>query len=137
MTTNLEITFHGVEKSEAIEARIREKHAKLGEHHARITRCRVVVEAPHRKGHQGKVYHVKIEISLPGHAPIVVGNEREASHDHEDVYVALRDAFAAARRRLDDVVARMAGAAKAERSRRRPAGSAKGSGNGRVKGSED
>lgn len=137
MTTSLEITFHGVEKSEAIEARIREKHAKLAEHHARITRCRVVVEAPHRKGHQGAVYHVKVEVSIPGHAPIVVGNERETNHAHEDVYVALRDAFAAARRRLDDVVARMAGAAKAERSRRRPAGSAKGSGNGKISHGED
>lgn len=120
MTATVEITFHGVEKSEAIETRIAEKVAALETHFSRMTSCRVVVEAPHRRSHKGKIYHVKVEVGVPGHAPIVVSNDREENHAHEDVYVALRDAFAAARRRLDDVAARMGGQAKSERGRRRP-----------------
>jgi len=125
MTANFEITFHGIEKSEAIEARVREKIAWLAGHFSRMTHCRVVVEAPHRRGHKGKLYQVKVEVTLPGQAPLVVGNERDQDHAHEDVYVAIRDSFNAARRRLDDVVARMSSTAKTERSRRRPAGNGK------------
>lgn len=122
MTSTHEITFHGVEKSEAIEARVREKIDWLEGHFSRITHCRVVIEAPHRRGTKGTIYHVKVEVSLPGHAPVVVGNDRELNHAHEDIYVAIRDSFNAARRRLDDIVARMGSAAKSERNRRRPAG---------------
>ncbi len=43
----------------------------------------------------------------------------------EDLQIALRDAFDAAKRRLDDIAERIKGSAKAERGRRRPAPSAR------------
>jgi len=53
-----------------------------------------MVEAPHKHKNQGLLYNVSIDISIPG-AELAV--KREA---HEDVYVAIRDAFDSARRQL-------------------------------------
>ena len=121
MTAPVEITFNGVEKSEAIEARIAERAAALERRFARMTHCRVVVEAPHRRSKLGKLFHVQIEIGVPGHTPLVVRSGREENHEHEDLSVAIRDAFEAARRLLDEKAPKLTEAAKAERGRRRPA----------------
>lgn len=120
MSTPVEITFNGVEKSEAIEARIAEKVTALERRFARMTHCRVVVEAPHRRSRLGKVFHVHIEIGVPGRAPLVVKSDREKNHEHEDLSVAIRDAFEAARRLLDEKAARLAEGSKTARGRRRP-----------------
>jgi ribosome-associated translation inhibitor RaiA len=120
MTTPVEITFNGVEKSTAIEARIAEKVAALERRFARMTHCRVVVEAPHRRSKLGKLFHVQIEIGVPGRAPVIVRSDREENHEHEDLSAALRDAFDAARRLLDEKAAKLAEGARAERGRRRP-----------------
>lgn len=102
MQVPAEISFHNMDASPAIEARVREKIAELEERfHDRMTACRVVVEAPHRHGHKGKLYAVKIDISVPG-KEIVISRAGPKNHAHEDVYVAIRDAFSAARRRLED-----------------------------------
>ena len=66
MQIPLQISFHGMEPSPAIEARIREKAAKLERFHDRIVGCKVVIEAPHRHHHKGKLYNVRIDISVPG-----------------------------------------------------------------------
>jgi putative sigma-54 modulation protein len=128
MRTPVEITFNGVEKSAAIEARIAEKVAALERRFARMTHCRVVIEAPHRRSKLGKLFHVQIEICVPGRAPLVVKSGREETHAHEDLATAIRDAFDAARRVLDEKAAKLAEAAKVERGRRRLAPDSKVSG---------
>lgn len=121
MATPLEISFHGVEKSDAVEARIAEKVAWLEKHFDRMTHCRVVIEAPHKHSKKGRIYHIKIEIGVPGHAPVIVNHEPEQNHAHEDILTAVRDAFDAARRRIDDVASKLGTAARAESTRRKPA----------------
>jgi len=120
MITPVEIHFHGIEKSEAIEERVRWKVSKLEKHFGRITRCRVVLEAPHRSPAKPKVYQIKIEVSLPRQAPIVVTHEREGSHASEELLLALRDAFEAALRKVDGVASKITARGKIERGRRRP-----------------
>ena len=120
MHTAVEIHFHGIEKSEAVEERVREKVSKLEKHFSRMTRCRVVLEAPHRSPQKPKVYQIKIEISLPRRLPIVVCHEREGSHANEELPLAIRDAFAAALRKVDDVGSKIGARPKLERGRRRP-----------------
>ncbi len=93
----LQIVFRGMEPSEALERDIRERVTKLQHLHQRITSCHVAVEAP---GHKGAVFEVRIDIVVPGHE-IVVAREPGKNHAHENVYVALRDAFDAAKRQLD------------------------------------
>ena len=74
----------------------------------RIISCRVLIEVPHHHSHQGRHYHVGIEIGVPGDH-LVVTRSPEEHAAHEDAHVAVRDAFRAARRELEDYVRRMRG----------------------------
>ena len=96
MDLPLQITWRGIAHSEAVDAAIREKAAKLQQFHEGLMRCKVIVELASRHQQQGKHFVVRVELKLPGSDIAVV---RE--HD-EDVHVALRDAFDAARRKLQE-----------------------------------
>ncbi|MEZ5557595.1 MAG: HPF/RaiA family ribosome-associated protein [Pseudomonadales bacterium] len=101
MQTPLQIAWHGVDKSDALEEDIRGKVQKLEEFCDHITSCRVVVEAPHRHHNKGNLYRLRIDITVPDRE-IVVTRDPGDKHAHEDIYVAVRDAFDAARRQLQD-----------------------------------
>jgi len=109
MKLPLQITFHGVDHSEAVEKRVREKVAKLEQFYDRITSCRVAIESHHRNTsslhHKGEPFHIRIELTVPG-SELVVKNAPKDPHAHEDIYVALRDAFEAMERQLKEFVAR-------------------------------
>lgn len=101
MQIPVQITFRDMEPSTAIEERVRERAAKLERFFDRITSCRVVIEEPHLHQHKGKLFHVTIDITVPGGE--LVANRNTGNHQgHEDVYVAIRDAFNAAERQLED-----------------------------------
>jgi putative sigma-54 modulation protein len=120
MTMPVEVHFHGLEKSAAVEQRVRDKVDKLARHFDRMTHCRVVVEAPHRNPQRPKVYQIKIEVGVPGRSPVIVSHEREGSDATEELGLALRDAFEAALRKVDDVSTQIRERSKLERGRRRP-----------------
>lgn len=101
MIIPLQITWRDVEKSDALEADIRAKAHKLDQFCDHIIRCRVLVEPSHRHHHQGNLYRIRIDIQVPDQE-IVVTRDPAANHAHEDVYVAVRDGFDAARRQLQD-----------------------------------
>jgi len=98
MQVPLQITVRDIPHSPALEARIRDKAARLEEFHPRITSCHVTVEESSKHQHQGRQFAVRIDVRVPGRE-IAVTREH-----HEDVFVALRDAFDAAKRQLEDVV---------------------------------
>jgi len=103
MQIPMQITIRDIEHSEVLETHIREKAKKLDEFFNHIMSCRVVVEMPHKHHHQGKQYNVRIDIGVPG-------NEIVVNRDHsEDVYIALRDAFDAAKRQLEDYARKVRG----------------------------
>ena len=120
MATQVEVHFHGVEKSEAVEQRVREKVAKLKKHFTQMTSCRVAVEVPQRKADRPKVYQIKIEIGVPRRAPVIVSHERTGSHANEDLPLAIREAFEAALRKVDGMSAKLTQHSRIERGRRRP-----------------
>jgi ribosomal subunit interface protein len=97
MHVPLQITMRHMPQSEALESRIRQKVAKLDEFHPNVTGCHVTVEEQRRHHQQGRWFNVRLAVRVPNHE-IVVNRD----HD-EDPYVALRDAFDAASRRLEDV----------------------------------
>ena len=99
----LQITFRHMDSSEAVAARIRERAGELERFFDRIMSCRVVVECRHPRRQQGNLFRVRVDLKVPGRE-IVVGRDPAAHHAHEDVYVAIRDAFDAARRLLEDHV---------------------------------
>jgi ribosomal subunit interface protein len=115
MPVPLQISFRDMDPSPAVEARIREKAKKLERFFDRIVGCHVTVEAPHRHHHKGKLYTVHIDVSVPG-SDVHVGRTGPINHAHEDVYVAIRDAFDAAARQLEDHVRRMRGDTKTRAS---------------------
>lgn len=92
----MQITFKDVASSPAIESHIRKRAAKLSHFYDRINSCRVVVDSPQKHKHQGKLFNVKIYITVPGKEFVVT---RKAS---EDIYIAIRDAFDAAVRKLEE-----------------------------------
>jgi len=101
MQLPVEIVFRHMEPSAVLEARIRSLAAGLEKFSPHIVHCHVVVEAPHRHQQQGRLFDVALRITVPGDE-IAIQRTDPADHAHEDVYVALRDAFKAARRRLQD-----------------------------------
>lgn len=103
MQVPLEIRFHDADRSPPLEEAIREHAAKLERFAGDIVSCRVTVEAPHRRHRQGKLYKVSVDVRLPG-GELVVSRDPAGHHAHEDVRVALRDAFKAVRRQLQDRV---------------------------------
>lgn len=111
MQIPLQITFRDMDHSDAVEARIREKMTSLERFHDRITRCHVIVEMPHQHHHKGKLFHVRIHITVPS-GELTASREPHDDHGHEDVYVAIRDAFRAVRRQLEDLARRRRGEVK-------------------------
>jgi ribosome-associated translation inhibitor RaiA len=107
----LDIRFRGVPPSESLEARIRERAEQLARLEAGLIHCRVLVEQRHKHHHKGGLYHVRVHLSWGG-GDAIVDREPHADHAHEDAYVAVRDAFDAARRRLEDRQRRIRGEAK-------------------------
>lgn len=106
MQIPLQVTFRDMEHSDAVETRIREKAEKLQRYYDRIMGCRVVVEMPQRHKHQGKLHSVRIDLTVPG-AELVANHTQ-----HEDVYVAIRDAFDAMSRQLEDYARKQRGEVK-------------------------
>ncbi len=129
MQLPVQITFRNMDPSAAVEARIREEVDKLAEFYDSIMGCRVMVEMPHQHRQRGKRFHIRIDLTLPG-GEIVVKHEpslhdsiqqteiekrkkkQEIAAPHKDVYVAIRDAFKATRRRLQDYARKQSGAVK-------------------------
>lgn len=97
MQIPLEIAFRGMPVSPALDAAIRRWVARLGRVHPRIQRCHVWVDLPHHRHRHGDRFQVKVVVAVPG-------GEIAAAHEpgHSNVYLAVSDAFAAARRRLQD-----------------------------------
>jgi ribosomal subunit interface protein len=107
MPLPLQIVFREVPRSEAIESAIRDKAGKLDEFFDRIMGCRVTVGIIQKHRHQGKLYNIRVDLSVPG-SEIVINRDKA-----EDIYVAIRDAFDHARRRLEDYARRHRGDVKA------------------------
>jgi ribosomal subunit interface protein len=103
MKEPLQVSYRDITPSDAIEAVVHERSAKLDRFFNGITSCRILVESSHRRRHRGRLYHVRVELAVPGRV-IVVNRAPQQHHEHEDVHVAIRDAFDAIRRRLEDYV---------------------------------
>lgn len=112
MEIPLEITFKNMPPSPAVETQVRTLAEKLERFSEHIIRCRVVIEAPQRRHHQGGLFRVGLTLTTPHRKRIVVNRRHPKDHAYEDAHVAIHDAFTAAARRLEDVVRRQDGAVK-------------------------
>ena len=101
MQLPLQITFRNLGRSEAIEAKVRERAEKLDKYCDQIMSCRVIVDAQHKHHHRGNHYQVRVDVTVPD-AELVANREPDEHHAYTDVYVAIRDAFDVIRRQLED-----------------------------------
>lgn len=97
-----EIKFPDFEASDFVYNAIVDRIEKLEKFYDRIIRCEVFVRAPHKHS-KTRIYHIQIRLTLPG-KEIIVNREREKDLAHQDIYVAIRDAFNALTRQLESYV---------------------------------
>jgi ribosomal subunit interface protein len=91
-----EITFHGIDHSDAVEAAVERWITRLEQLHDRITKCTVTIGQPHKRHRHGSEFNVGVVLDVPGF-------EIATTHaSHEDIYVAVADAFRTARRQLHE-----------------------------------
>jgi ribosome-associated translation inhibitor RaiA len=96
MKLPLTIAAHDLELTEPIEAIIREKATKLERFNGRVIGCHVTVQGPPKHHRNGGPFAVRIDLTVPGHEYVI--NQKEAP----DLNLVIRDAFDAARRKLDE-----------------------------------
>ena len=93
----IEIIFRNLDRSAAIEDEARRRLEKLNHFYNRIQSCRLTIELEGKHHTQGRNFDVRIDMSVPGEELVV-----SHAHRNEDVYVALKDATASAKRRLEE-----------------------------------
>jgi cold shock CspA family protein/ribosome-associated translation inhibitor RaiA len=118
MILPLQITFRNMQSSEVVKGWIQEEARKLDEFHGKITSCRVVVELPNRRRKAGNLYHVRVDLTVPGGEMVVKRQPNlrampgrlemkptkslEVKVPHKDLRQAINDAFGAMQRQLQD-----------------------------------
>jgi cold shock CspA family protein/ribosome-associated translation inhibitor RaiA len=100
MQEPLQISFHNMASSEALERRVREHWAKVERHHEGIISARVVLEAAHKQPHKSTLA-VSISIGVPGRDLAVRREQRLHESDDHATWV-INEAFAAAARQLKE-----------------------------------
>jgi ribosome-associated translation inhibitor RaiA len=96
MQRPLDITFRDMTPSAAVEDAIERWADRLEHVYGRIQGCAVIVEQPHHHHRQGNRFRIHVDVTVPGGEIAVRGAE------HENAYVAIAEAFRAARRQLRD-----------------------------------
>lgn len=114
MDEPLEIAFHNVESSDALEAEIRERFAKLEKLYDRLTSCRVSVEGLHKQHRTGNIYEVHIVMQVPGGELAATKPPQKVKErfQNPDIYTSLREAFDNAERQLISYKRQLAGEVK-------------------------
>jgi ribosomal subunit interface protein len=100
MQTPVELVFDDVEAPPVVEQRVRERVRRLERFCDGITSCHVALSTPHRHQRKGRHWSVRIEVRVPG-TELVTSREPGDVEAHEDLLVAIRDAFDAMERQLE------------------------------------
>jgi Sigma 54 modulation protein / S30EA ribosomal protein len=106
MQIPLQLNFEGCEPSDAACAAIGYEMERLETHNRNIIGCRVTVVAPSHKHRHGSGFKIHIWLTLPPHKNIVVNHAPSNDTRYEHVEVAIKDAFAAARRQVGDLASK-------------------------------
>ncbi len=99
MDQPVQISFRDMESSPTITSYVERRASKLERLFDRLVDCHVVVEEPHRHSRQGKKFHVRINMHVPGKELVVSKNIEDAK---EDLHAAIDDAFGDAERVLEE-----------------------------------
>jgi ribosome-associated translation inhibitor RaiA len=103
MQTPVDIAFRHCEPSEEIRSEIAAQVQRLEKFSPRITSCRVVVTGP-QTGHRRGGFEVELRIAMPDHNKVVVDKSHADAPEREHALVAIREAFDAAVRQIENVM---------------------------------
>ena len=112
MQVPLDITFENSEPSEAIRSEVEKQAKRLEKFSDRVTSCHVAVIAPQTRHRKGGLFKIDIRIAMPEHKDVIVSRTHDNVPEHEHVAVAIKDAFGAAQRQIEDAVREMRGQVK-------------------------
>ncbi|MGO9773037.1 MAG: HPF/RaiA family ribosome-associated protein [Roseiarcus sp.] len=112
MQEPIEIAFQHCEPSEEIRAAIAKQAQRLEKFSDRITSCRVVVTGPQTRHRLGGLYEIDLRIAMPEHKDVIVGRAHGEAAEREHPLVAIREAFDAAVRQIEDATRDMRGQVK-------------------------
>jgi ribosome-associated translation inhibitor RaiA len=101
MRLTSQIIWQNLTPLDEIEAKIHKHITKLEKFSDRRFDCRVVIAVPHRHHHRGNAYHVQINLTVPGEE-LIVNRQPSAQQTHQDLHIAIRDAFESAERQLKE-----------------------------------
>lgn len=107
MQTPVEVAFRHYQPTEEVRAEIAAQARRLDHLCARITSCRVVVTGPQSRHRNGDVFDVELKIAMPNHRDIIVDQCCDDAPECEHALVAIREAFGAARRQIEDAEHKM------------------------------
>jgi ribosomal subunit interface protein len=105
MQVPLELSARRATLSPHLESDLRARVEKLERYYHRITSCRIAVEGPSQHHHEGGLYRVRLDITVPGH-------ELVADKEAETLATAVQDAFVAAERQVEEYARKRRGEVK-------------------------
>ena len=95
------ISFHNMDHSAALQARIEEKIEKLAKRFGQIVKCQVRVEAAHHHQNKGRLYSMLIDVFLPQGEVVVSHHPGRNPDKHEKAFAAMNNAFQAVVKKLE------------------------------------
>ncbi|MGB3572563.1 MAG: HPF/RaiA family ribosome-associated protein [Phormidesmis sp.] len=98
-----EISYRGVNKTDALESLIAEKIDKLEKFYTQISSCHLSVEKVHDHPESGSPYRVRIDITVPEDREIVVDKSPDSGVQYQPLEAIIRDAFDIANRQLKEL----------------------------------
>jgi cold shock CspA family protein len=101
----LQITFRGIDPSQAVETAIRQRAGRLASFSQQITRLHVTVHMPQQHRHRGNHYALRIDITTPT-GDLHITGDPSLDGSQKDFQSVLREAFEAAARQLESAAQR-------------------------------
>ncbi|MEL7052197.1 MAG: HPF/RaiA family ribosome-associated protein [Cyanobacteria bacterium J06588_5] len=100
-----EISYRGINKTDALETLVAEKIAKLERFYSEISSCHLSIEKVHDHPNSGSPYRVRIDITVPEDREIVVDKSPDKGKDmpNQPLEAIIRDAFEVANRQLKEM----------------------------------
>jgi hypothetical protein len=113
----MDITLKNFKDDGKIEKLVREKMDKIEKVCPKVTSCHVFIEQMTNPKHNHHSYHVRIAIAFPPHHEVIITRDPAKGGVQEQFLTTIvKDAFIAARRRIQELSHRQKGHARGHKS---------------------
>lgn len=92
--SSVQTTVRSISQTPAINYHIDRHFKKIKRTYSKINRCRVVIDMSKNNSHKGKVFNVRISMTIPG-------KELSSKKHNQNLFIAIRDSFVAIEQLLE------------------------------------